>query len=70
MNAALDAQRERLRRLDDSTLTDLSDHIRALHPDPQFDSLEFLCRWIFLNIPALNALDGLHHEYSLVPAAA
>jgi len=35
---------------------------RRLVPAPQFDSLEFLCRWIFLPIPALNAF--------LVPAAA
>ena len=56
MNAALDDQRERLHGLHDSMLVALDDHIRALYSNAEFDSTGFLCRWIFLPIPALNGL--------------
>ena len=56
LNAELDEQRERVSRLDDSALTALVDHIRGLPPDPNFDSVGFLCSWILLPIPALGGI--------------
>ena len=56
LNTHLDEQRERLRRLDDSTLAALFEYIRGLYPDPNFDSVGFLCNVIFVPIPSWGGL--------------
>jgi len=49
--AYIDQQRERLRRIDDASLTAVIDHIRNLVRDPQFDSVAFLSYWLFVPVP-------------------
>jgi hypothetical protein len=56
LNTQLDDQREALRRLDDSPLAALLDHIRGLYPDPHFDSVGFLCNLIFIPVPFLGGI--------------
>jgi hypothetical protein len=47
LNAALDAKRERLRRIDDAILADLVDFLRSLVPDLNFDPVDFLASWLW-----------------------
>jgi hypothetical protein len=56
LNTQLDEQRERLLRLDDSTLAALLEHIRGLYPDPHFDAAGLLCNLIFIPVPSLGGV--------------
>ena len=56
LNESLDAQRERLDRIDDTTLVNLVDHLRGLVPSRRFNPVEFFAEWLFGPVPVLSGL--------------
>ena len=54
LNTCIDAQRERVRRIDDTTFTELIAHMRSIVTDPNFKAVDFLCGWLFEHVLTLG----------------